>query len=130
MVIKIKITINNKEKSIDLLNDFLFSKIFGERGCEKEALYLINTYTEKNFTSLNYELNEMKGAHKGNKKSATDILVITNDDTIVNIESQIRKQKKFHKRSHYYNSKTLQNLRFSKYTQYSYLLAKTTKSFP
>lgn len=47
----------------------------------------------------------MKGQHKGNKKSVADVLVMTNDGNIVNIESQIKKQAKFHKRTHFYDSR-------------------------
>lgn len=47
----------------------------------------------------------MKAKYKGGKKSVTDVIVMINDGTIVNIESQIKKQEKFHKRSHFYNSK-------------------------
>jgi len=54
-VIEIKTLINNEEKDINLLNDFLFSKLFGEKGCQKETLYLINTFTGKNFKDLDYE---------------------------------------------------------------------------
>ena len=104
-MIKIIITINNEEKNINILNDYLFSKLFGERGCERETLHIINTITEKKFTSLSYEPNEMKGRHKGHKKSNVDVLVIMNEGTVVNIESQIKKQKDFHKRSHFYSSK-------------------------
>ena len=79
--------------------------IFGERGCEKETLYIINTYTKRNFKTISYEPNEIKGEHKGNKKSITDVLVMMNDRSVVNIEAQKAKQKEFHKRSHFYNSR-------------------------
>lgn len=88
-----------------MLNDFLFSKLFGERGCQKETLHIINTFTEKNFKNLIYEQNELRGLHIGNKKSITDVLVTTNDGTLINIEAQIKKQKKFHKRIHLHNSR-------------------------
>ena len=108
-MIKIKITLNNKEEDINLLNDYLFSKLFSEKGSEKETIYLINTFTGKNFKTLSYEPNELKGFHKGNKKSVTDVLVEVDNNTLVNIESQIESQKKFFKRSHFYNSR-LQSL--------------------
>lgn len=101
----IKIRIHNEEININVLNDFLFGKLFGERGCEKETLYLINAFTKRNFESLSFEPNEIKGIHINNKKSATDVLVVMNEGTFVNIESQIAKKKGFHKRSHFYNSK-------------------------
>jgi predicted transposase/invertase (TIGR01784 family) len=47
----------------------------------------------------------MIGRHKRNKKSNVDVLVMMNNGTFVNIEAQRRKQEKFHKRSHFYNSK-------------------------
>ena len=94
-----------QEININLLNNFLFSKIFGEKGCEREILYLINVITGKNFKSLTFISNELKGEYKNNKKSITDVLVTTNDGTLVNVESQIAKQKNFHKRSHFYNSR-------------------------
>ena len=103
----IKITINNKEENIDLLNDYLFAKLFSEKNCEKETLHLINTITEKNFKHLSYEPNELQGRYKKHKRSVTDVLVMMDEGTIVNIESQIETQKKFHKRSHFYNSKIL-----------------------
>ena len=96
---------DNDGKEIDLLNEYLFPKVFGERGCEEETLHLINTITGKNFTSLSYVPNEMEGLHKGNKKSNVDVLVLVNDGSIINIEAQIKPQKSFHKRSHFYNSR-------------------------
>ena len=92
-------------KKFNLLNEYLFPKIFGERGCESETLHLINTITGKDFTGVSYEPNEMEGLHQGNKKSNVDVLVLVNDGSIVNIESQIDSQKSFHKRSQLYNSK-------------------------
>ncbi|MCL2157051.1 MAG: Rpn family recombination-promoting nuclease/putative transposase, partial [Methanobrevibacter sp.] len=100
MVIIIRIEKNGKK--INLLNQYLFPKVFGEKGCEKETLHLINTFTGKNFTSLSYEPNEMEGLHHGNKKSNVDVLVLVNDGSLVNIEAQIQPQKSFHKRSHLY----------------------------
>ena len=104
-MISIKIRINNEEKDINLLNDFIFTKLFGEKGCEKETLHLINTFTKENFKNVNYELNEMEGQYKDNKKSIVDVLVTTNNGTIVNIESQIAKQDEFDKRSQFYSAK-------------------------
>lgn len=101
----IKIKINDKEKNFNLLNDFLFTKIFGERGCEKETLHLINIFTEKNFKTLSYEPTEMKGVHEGHKRVFTDVLVVMNDHTIVNIEAQNYTQKNFHKRSYFYKTR-------------------------
>ena len=104
-MIIIKIIINNEEKEVNLLNDYLFTKVFGEIGCDRETLYLTNTFTGKNFKTLRYEQNEIKGKYEGNKKSIVDVLVTMNDKTIVSIESQIGKQKKFHKRTHHYSTK-------------------------
>lgn len=101
----IKIKVKNEEIEVNLLNDFLFTKLFGETGCEKETLHLINTFTERNFKSLTYKPKEFKGEHQGNKMPITDVLVEIDDNSIVNIESQIKKQKKFHKRIQFYNSK-------------------------
>ncbi|MCL2116011.1 MAG: Rpn family recombination-promoting nuclease/putative transposase, partial [Methanobrevibacter sp.] len=92
-------------KKLNLLNEYLFPKIFGESGCENETLHLINTFTGETFTSVYYVPNEMEGLHHGNKKSNVDVLVLVNDGSLVNIESQIKPQKGFHKRSHMYNSK-------------------------
>jgi predicted transposase/invertase (TIGR01784 family) len=102
-VIIIGIVRNGKE--IDPLNEYLFPKLFGERGCEEETLHLLNIITEKNFKNLSYEPSEIEGLHRGNKKSNVDVLIVTDDATVVNIESQINQQKEFHKRSHFYNSK-------------------------
>jgi predicted transposase/invertase (TIGR01784 family) len=104
-LIKIKIKVNGKEKNIRLLNEYLFSKIFGEKGCERETLYLINTITGNNFTNVTYKPTEMTGRYKDNKKSTVDVLVMMNDGTFINMEAQIAKQEKFHKRSYFYNSK-------------------------
>ena len=54
---------------------------------------------------MSYEPNELRGEHKGNKKSITDVLVMMNDGTIINIEAQKRGKKEFHKRSRFYQSK-------------------------
>ena len=102
---RIKIRINGNQKDIKLLNEYLFSKIFAEEGCEKETLYLINTITGNNFTDLTYKPTEMAGRYEDNKKSKVDILVMIKDGTFINIEAQRAKQEKFHKRSHFYNSK-------------------------
>lgn len=99
------IKIKNIKDNINPLNDFLFSKIFGEKGCEEELLYLINVFTKKNFKNLSIAMNEFKGQFKDNKKSIVDVLAVMNEGTIVNVESQIEKQKNFHKRSHFYSSK-------------------------
>jgi len=92
-------------KKLNLLNEYLFPKIFGENGCEEETLHLINTFTGKNFTDVYYIPKEMEGLHKGNKKSNVDVMVLVNDGSFVNIEAQIKPQKSFHKRSHMYNSR-------------------------
>ena len=105
MVINIKIKINNEEKNLDLLNDFIFKKIFGESGCEKDTLYIINTITERNFKTLTYLPTEMEGEHNKHKKSSTDVLVGINQDVIVNIECQKQIQDGFHRRSHFYNNR-------------------------
>jgi predicted transposase/invertase (TIGR01784 family) len=104
-VININITVNNKEIEVNLLNDYIFSKVLGEEGCQKETLHVINTFTKRNFKNLDYKPNELKGEYKGNKKSITDVLVLTNDGTFVNVESQIEKQEYYHKRTHGYSSK-------------------------
>jgi predicted transposase/invertase (TIGR01784 family) len=104
-VIKIKIKVNGVEKDIKLLNEYLFTKVFGEEGCEKETLYLINTITGNNFVGLTYKPTEMSGRYKGNKKSVVDVLVMIKDGIFINIEAQRAKQEEFHKRSHFYNSK-------------------------
>ena len=72
-MIRIKIRIKGKEKDIKLLNEYLFSKIFGEEGCEKETLHLINTITGNNFTDLTYKPTEMLGGYEDSKKSIVDI---------------------------------------------------------
>ena len=92
-------------KKLNLLNEYLFPKIFGENGCENETLHLINTFTGKTFTDVYYIPKEMEGLHKGNKKSNVDVMVLVNDGSLVNIEAQIKPQKNFHKRTHFYNSK-------------------------
>ncbi|MCL2115121.1 MAG: Rpn family recombination-promoting nuclease/putative transposase [Methanobrevibacter sp.] len=99
------IKISNDEENINFLNDYLFPKIFGEKGCEEETLYLINTLAEKNFKSLTYVPNELKGKYKMNKKSITDVLVKIDDDNYVSIEAQIEKQDDFHKRCQFYYCK-------------------------
>jgi predicted transposase/invertase (TIGR01784 family) len=104
-VIKIRIIANYEEKNVDLLDDYYFGKLFGEEGCEAQTLHLINTFTGKNFKDLSFKPNELRGQHKSDKKSITDVLVVTNNGTIVNIESQIKKQEKYHKRSQLYHSK-------------------------
>jgi len=104
-LIDIRININNKEEDLKLLNDFIFGKLFAEKGCENETLYVTNTYTGNNFKTLSYEPNEMKGHHKGDKKASTDVLVMVNDGTLINLEAQQAKQEKFYKRSHFYNTK-------------------------
>jgi len=100
-VIKIKFWNNNEIKDIKLLNEYLFPRIFGEEGCEKETLHLINTITGCNFSELTFMPTEMVGRYKGNKKSIVDVLVVMNNGTFINVEAQRSKQKKFHKRSHF-----------------------------
>jgi hypothetical protein len=78
----IKIKVNDEEKNIDLLNDFLFGKLFGERGSEKETLHIINTFTERNFKTIIYGLNEIKREYKEGKKSITDVLGVMDDGTL------------------------------------------------
>jgi predicted transposase/invertase (TIGR01784 family) len=104
-VLIIKIRTNKEVENVNLLNDYLFTKLFGEKGCESETLHIINTFTENSFKDLTYVSNELEGQHKKDKKSITDVLITMGDGTFVNVESQIAEQKEFYKRSHFYNSK-------------------------
>ena len=101
----IKIKINNDEKELNFLNDFLFHKMFGEKGCEEDTLELVNIITGEKFRFLDFKSTEMYGKHEGNKKSVTDVMTITNDGTVISIEAQIKEQEEFHKRSHFYHSR-------------------------
>jgi len=101
----IKIKINGEYKSFDILNDFLFHKVFGENGCQKELLYVINIFTEKNFKTLTYLPTDKKGEHDKHKASSSDVCVQISDEIIVNIESQKQIQEGFHKRSQFYSDR-------------------------
>ena len=54
-------------KKLNLLNEYLFPKIFGENGCEDETLHLINTFTGKNFTDVYYIPKDSKFNGKGDQ---------------------------------------------------------------
>jgi predicted transposase/invertase (TIGR01784 family) len=98
-----------KEKRYNPLNDFLFMKLFGEKGDEEQLLALINAilYPDGTHRLEKIDIKESTKLTKEfieDKSSILDILAST-DDMKVNIEIQLRNLHNMDRRSLYYWSR-------------------------
>jgi predicted transposase/invertase (TIGR01784 family) len=89
------------------LNDYLFYKVFGEKGCEVQLLGFLNAVLgrtgDDRFTSV--EILEDKTFTPemiGDKSVTFDVRAVLQDRTRVNVEAQIRNRYNMEKRSLYY----------------------------
>jgi predicted transposase/invertase (TIGR01784 family) len=94
-------------RQLDHLNDYLFYKVFGEKGCEVQLLGFLNAVLEctgdNRFTSV--EILEDKTFTPemiGDKSVTFDVRAVLQDKTRVNVEAQIRNRHNMDKRSLYY----------------------------
>jgi predicted transposase/invertase (TIGR01784 family) len=94
-------------RHLNHLNDYLFYKVFGEKGCEVQLLGFLNTVLgrtgDDQFTSV--EILEDKTFTPemiGDKSVTFDVRAVLQDRTRVNVEAQIRDQYNMDKRSLYY----------------------------
>ena len=94
-------------QKLNPLNDFIFQKLFGEKGDEEQLLSFLNAVlkrTNKN-KIISIEILENKTLTAeiiGNKTSILDIRAVTEDNTKVNIEVQLRNLGNMDRRSLFY----------------------------
>jgi predicted transposase/invertase (TIGR01784 family) len=98
------------QRKYDPLNDFLFYKIFGEKGDEVQLLGFLNAVLGKagddRFTSVTIlEDKTLTAEFLGDKTSILDVKAILQGKTKVNVEVQIRNEHNMEKRSLFYWSK-------------------------
>ena len=94
----------------DPLNDYLFCKIMGEKGCEVQLLGFINAVLEKSgkepFTSIEILENKTFTPERiGDRAVTFDVRAILHGSTRVNVEVQLRNQHNMDKRSLFHWSK-------------------------
>jgi predicted transposase/invertase (TIGR01784 family) len=94
-------------RQLNPLNDYLFYKVFGEKGCEIQLLGFLNDVLGRSgddrFTSV--EILEDKTFTPemiGDKSVTFDVRAVLQDRTRVNVEAQIRNRHNMDKRSLYY----------------------------
>jgi len=103
--------IKTRSSKYDPLNNFLFYKIFGEKGDEVQLLSFINAVlgkTEDNkFTSVEILENKSFMAEiMGGKSCVLDVRAKMPNGAMVNVEVQIKDKKNIDRRSLFYLSKT------------------------
>jgi predicted transposase/invertase (TIGR01784 family) len=96
---------------LKILNDFAFQKAFGEKGDEIQLLAFLNAALERTgkgnleFVEI-IENKDLPAEISGGKSGKLDILAkIADEDSLVNIEVQIKNQYNIEKRSLYYWSR-------------------------
>jgi predicted transposase/invertase (TIGR01784 family) len=92
---------------LDPLNDYLFYKVFGEKGDEVQLLGLLNAVLERNgddcFTEIEIHENKTFTPEMiGDKAVTLDVRATLQEKTRVNVEAQIRNQYNMDKRSLFY----------------------------
>jgi predicted transposase/invertase (TIGR01784 family) len=98
------------ERRFNLLNDYLFLKVMGEKGDEEQLLGFLNAVLQKNDADklVSVEILEDKTFSPeviGDKSSILDIRARTDGDRRVNIEVQIRNLGNMDRRSLFYWSR-------------------------
>ena len=101
---------NNKALRFDPLNDFLFYKVMGEKGSEKQLLGFLNAVLGKRednrFTSVEIIENKtFTPVALGYKSCTLDVCAVLQSKTRVNVEVQLRNQHNLNRRSLFYSSK-------------------------
>ena len=104
-----KVTTKQGER-FNLLNDFLFFKVMGEKGDEEQLLSFLNavlgTTGDDRFGSVEILENRTLTAEEiGNKTSILDVRAILQGKTKVNVEVQLRNYHNMDKRSLFYWSR-------------------------
>ena len=105
---------SNKSLRYDPLNDYLFFKIFGEKGDEVQLLGFLNAVLGKTgsdkFTSVKILENKNFTPENIGKKSVTfDVRAVLQGSTKVNVEVQLRNKHNMDKRSLFHWSKEFAN---------------------
>ena len=100
----------NHTRRLNPLNDFLFLKIMGEKGDEKQLLGFLNAVLGRrgNEQIMHVTIIENKSFIAGNigdKTCILDVRAVLKDNTKVNLEVQIRNQYNIDKRSLFYWSR-------------------------
>ena len=91
------------------LNDFIFQKLFGEKGDEEQLLSLLNAilYPTLGSKLVSLEISEhtrLVADIIGNKTGILDIMAFTDDNTWINVEVQLRDSGNMERRSLFYCS--------------------------
>ena len=98
---------NKKVKLLDPKNDYVFKKIFGEKGDEDILMSLINSILKGNPVIKELELLNTEYPKEGieNKGCHFDILAKTDNGISINIEMQYRKNRNLKDRIIYYSDR-------------------------
>ena len=98
---------NKKVKLLDPKNDYVFKKIFGEKGDEDILMSLINSILKGNPVIKELELLNTEYPKEGieNKGCHFDILAKTDNGISINIEMQYRKNRNLKDRIVYYSDR-------------------------
>jgi len=101
------IDIGKKVKLLDPKNDYVFKKIFGEKGDEDILMSLINSILKGNPVIKELELLNTEYPKEGieNKGCHFDILAKTDNGISINIEMQYRKNRNLKDRIIYYSDR-------------------------
>ena len=96
-----------KMQKLNPLNDFIFQKLFGEKGDEEQLLSFLNAVlkrtNEKKIISVDILENKTLTAEIiGDKTSILDIRAVAEDNTKINIEVQLRNFGNIDRRSLFY----------------------------
>jgi predicted transposase/invertase (TIGR01784 family) len=95
-----------KTKRLNPLNDYLFMKYMGEEGDEEQLIAFLNAVLQRTgrngIVSVTILERMISAETINNKSSVLDILAKMNDNTIVNIEVQLRDVGNMARRSLYY----------------------------
>jgi predicted transposase/invertase (TIGR01784 family) len=105
-----KMAVKKMIERLDPLNDFLFLKFMGEKGDEEQLLSFLNAVlrrTGKDHLKSVEIIGDTRFSAEiiGDKSSVLDVRAITDDQTHVNIEVQIRNLGEMNKRSLFYWSR-------------------------
>jgi len=97
-------------KRLNPLNDYIFQKLLGEKGDEEQLLSFLNAVLKRTGrdTLISAEIIESKVLTAeiiGDKASILDIIAVTDDNTRVNIEVQLRNYGNMDRRSLFYWSR-------------------------
>ena len=102
-----------RTRDFNALNDLLFKFIFGHKENKEITLSFINAVLglegERAFVDLRFADRAIDPEEEHGKRSALDLLCMTNDETQINIEVQVQNRQNMGQRSLYYWAKLYQS---------------------